>query len=281
MRLPALIVAALVALAGQPRAETARDRLDAYLSAYLPQLSALVAVESLVQHVPSVRDSRNRVIAYGEQRRLRSEIAFVGLPGEGNMLGFRLVTRVDGKEIRGDDTTITDLLQRGSPADTRSQLLRRSAQHNLGSPRTTNLPTLPLELLQPSYRHRFTHRVSGRDRIAGKDVEILVATEVTRPTIVRQADGRDSPSIVSAWLDGEGRVLRAEVRLRLETPAAGDFEPTVRVDFTPDSTLNLLVPSRLRETFWSTSPRGRGTGDARYSEFRRFQTSGRIVPPPP
>jgi hypothetical protein len=40
--------------------------------------------------------------------------------------------------------------------------------------------------------------------------------------------------------------------------------------------LGLLVPVLMREEFHV--PRGRGVGVARYSNFRRFETSGRIVP---
>ncbi len=41
----------------------------------------------------------------------------------------------------------------------------------------------------------------------------------------------------------------------------------------------MLVPTEMRETFPVEQPAA-GTGVARYSNFRRFQTSARIVPPP-
>jgi hypothetical protein len=41
-----------------------------------------------------------------------------------------------------------------------------------------------------------------------------------------------------------------------------------------------LVPVEMRETFWSDAENIRGTGGARYRGFRRFETGGRIVPPP-
>ena len=54
------------------------------------------------------------------------------------------------------------------------------------------------------------------------------------------------------------------------------LESRVRVTFTHDTGLNLLVPATLTEKFWI--PRGRGTGRARYTNFRRFPAAGRLVP---
>ena len=53
----------------------------------------------------------------------------------------------------------------------------------------------------------------------------------------------------------------------------------MRVDFTEHKGLGMLVPTEMRETFPVEQPAA-GTGVARYSNFRRFQTSARIVPPP-
>lgn len=280
MRLPALTLGALLALTGPPPADAVVDRLDAYLSSYLPELATLVADESLEQRVPPRYDSYGRLLADGVTRQLASEIAFVGLPGEDGMLGFRLVTTIDGRTVRSVGTPISELLQRRSPAETRAQLLTQSAEHNLGTPRNTNLPTVPLELLQPAYRDRYSHTLRGRSRIRGIGVDVLVATEIARPTIIRQGSGQSSPSVVTAWVDDRGRVLRAEVRLHAEPAFPGAFEPTVRVDFVEHRALRLLVPSQLRESFWSATHRRAGTGEARYQSFRRFETSGRIVPPP-
>jgi hypothetical protein len=51
---------------------------------------------------------------------------------------------------------------------------------------------------------------------------------------------------------------------------------TLRVEFTRDAGLNLIVPKELSETFWIRG--GVGTGKGRYSNFRKFSTSARIVP---
>jgi hypothetical protein len=84
---------------------------------------------------------------------------------------------------------------------------------------------------------------------------------------------------VTAWVDARGRLLRAEVRLLGTTPQSVYFEPTVQVEFRMHDTLGLLVPTEMREEFWSAPHRRRGTGEGKYRDFRRFQTSARIVPP--
>ena len=43
----------------------------------------------------------------------------------------------------------------------------------------------------------------------------------------------------------------------------------------------LLVPIEMREESWSPANGSPGKSLARYSDFRRFQTSARALPPPP
>ena len=85
------------------------------------------------------------------------------------------------------------------------------------------------------------------------------------------------PSVVRAWVDPRnGQLLRAEVET-FQYEHAKRHETLVRVEFVPHKELDVMVPSEMREEFPIPQP-GKGTGVARYSNFRRFQTSGRIVP---
>jgi hypothetical protein len=52
----------------------------------------------------------------------------------------------------------------------------------------------------------------------------------------------------------------------------------VAVEFEHDRAVNLTVPTRLDEVFFAP-PHGQGTGEAAYSNYRRFTTSGRVLPP--
>ena len=70
--------------------------------------------------------------------------------------------------------------------------------------------------------------------------------------------------------------MRAEV----STFRSGETKPenTLRVEFAHDQALGLLVSVEMREAFPWDEP-AQGTGVATYRNFRRFQTSARIVPP--
>ena len=55
------------------------------------------------------------------------------------------------------------------------------------------------------------------------------------------------------------------------------FANVVWVDFRTDPKLGFLVPYEMKEEFFAGRFR-EGTGTARYSRYRQFKTSGRIVP---
>ena len=261
----AVVIAVTVGSAPTPDVGAIRDKLDAYLLSYEPQLSALVAEEQMTQRIDLVAgDSRST-----------SEVAFVALPGQVGWLGFRRVIEYNGKRVRDAGPPLAQLLSDGSDDQDQARLLlEQSASYNLGAPRTTNLPNLPLELLHPRHRHRFEHRLNGLARVHGVETIRLIATERSSPTIIQQPDGRDLKSTVTAWIEvATGRLVRAEVR------SGSDFPTVVWVDFKPNAALGMWIPSEMREQFLARKPAVPGNSVASYSKYRRFQTSGRIVPP--
>ena len=84
------------------------------------------------------------------------------------------------------------------------------------------------------------------------------------------------PSLVRAWVDQNGRLLRAEVNTFTDADAS-QYEHLVRVEFMESEALGMLVPAEMHEDFPVPRP-SRGTAVATYTNFRRFQTSGRIIP---
>ena len=84
-----------------------------------------------------------------------------------------------------------------------AHMLTDSARFNLGTPRTINLPNLPLELLQAQHAGRFSVRIAGSERIRGQRTTKLVFVENVSPTIIRSLDGSDMRSIVSAFVEPE------------------------------------------------------------------------------
>jgi hypothetical protein len=262
--------------------DAVRDQLDKYLIAYEPQLSGLVADERMTQRDGASRLANARTAEPTKDREIISEVAFVALPGNVGWLGFRRVVRVNNKPIGESGPSLALLLTDGAKDDYDQArlLLGQSAEHNLGFPRTTNLPNLPLEFLHPRNRHRLRHRLDGMEKIRGINAARMVFEEQSTPTIIQRPDGGAMQSLISAWVEPEtGRLLRAQVKTRDARIGVLPFDSVIWVDFRPDEKLGLLVPYEMKEEFFAGRFR-EGTGTARYSNYRQFKTSARIVPPP-
>jgi hypothetical protein len=250
------------------------------LIAYEPLLSTVVAQETMTQRDGPSADAVRVTAPPTINRQIISEVAFVGLPGEAGWLGFRRVLTVNTKPVKDAGPSLTQLLTDGAKDDFDQArlLLAQSASHNLGMPRTTNLPNLPLEFLHPRNRHRFTHRVDGLEKIRGIETVRLVVTENSTPAIIQRPEGGDIPSVVTAWVEpGTGRLHRAQVKSRDARIGVSAFDASVWVDFKEDAAVGMLVPTEMKEYFYAGKFRD-GTGQAKYSKYRRFQTAARVLP---
>lgn len=257
-----------------------RDRLDKYLLEYEPQLSSLVAEERFTQRDAPSRQATVNAAPDTVHRSIVSEVAFISLPGKAGWLGFRRVMRVNNKDIADKGAPLATLLSDGASDDFDQArlLLADSASTNLGSPRTTNLPNLPLEFLHPRNRHRLHHRVDGREKIRGIETTRMVFEEHSTPTIIQRPEGGDMPSLVTAWIETTtGRLLRAQVKTRDARIGVLPFDNRIWVEFRADEKLGLLVPYEMQEDFFAGRFR-EGTGTARYTNYRQFKTAGRVVP---
>ena len=270
-----------VSASRQASLEDVVARLDAYLVQYEPKLSELIADEVMDQVIRrGVRSAGLDGVDFGSERthRLESEVAFVGLPDNAGWLGFRHVKKVNNRAVKDADSSLAAAL--ASPGyGVARRLLRDGAQHNLGLARTTNLPNLPLEFLHQRNRTRLAARMEGTERVRGTDAAKLEFVERMRPTLIGNPNGNDMPSVIRAWVDPHtGGLLRAEVKT-YESAATRELSSTIRVEFDRDPTLGLLVPVKMDEAF-TVPPPASGLSVATYKNFRRFQTSARIVPPP-
>jgi hypothetical protein len=270
-----ITVAALATLVSPQfnTADTIRDRLDKYLIEYEPQLSSLVAEELMTQRMKA----QQWVVT---NRRIESEVAFVALPANAGWLGFRRVIRVNGKDLKDRGVPLAQLLLEGASDDFDQArlLLADSAAHNLGAPRTINLPNLPLELLHPRHRHRFMQQVyEQREKIRGTETVLLRFDEISTPTIIQQPRTGNMKTVVWAWIEPtSGRLLRAQVTARDARLGGSPFVAEIRVDFREDPKVGMLVPVEMNEKFFVDH--GTGEGTAKYTNYRRFQTSARMVP---
>ncbi len=241
----------------------------AYIDAYEPLLSALVASEVFEQR----HQFRPK---FARLRRLESDLGFLRLPGGGPWLAQRSVRTVDGAAVPGGDAVLEAMLaMTGDDRFVRARAIAEgNARHNLGYPRTMNVPTLPLELL--ARRHASRSRVVVERQATGSDTATISVREHEPGQIVLHDNGRFNRTAVRAWIRArDGALLRADVTVY--APGPGISPHRIRVDFRADAALAMLVPDRLEERYVSN---GEGRGTAVYRSYRRFQTSGRILPPP-
>lgn len=282
----ALVVAIFsVSLSSQPvEPLTVAARLRAYLSLYEAQLSALLADEHFEQWP---LDNIRTGLTPGTYKRdtfllrsLDSEVAFVSLPGNIGWLGYRDTLRLNNKPVNRKGPPLAELLVLNSD-DSRERamaLLLASARHNLGAPRTINLPSLPLELLHARNQARFVITTTSTDRVGDCNAVRLDFAETVTPTLIQRPQGGNMPSTVAAWVEPDtGRLCKAEVRTRDGQHGVSKFEAVISVEFSRHDALNLTLPSRMREVFF-LPPRGSGEGEANYSNYRRIER--RVTPLP-
>ena len=282
-----LVVLAASARAGSaqgPTVEQVLASLDRYFDTYQLALGALVAEERMVQQTGGRQlDRPNGVASIAITREIVSDVAFVDLPAEAGWLGFRDTRKVGSKILPRSGPSLIEALALGGATgpELARALLLASARHNLGEPRTTNLPNLPLELVHRRNRERFRILVEDSDRVKGHDTAVLLFEETRTPTVIQRPGGGDVYTVVRAWIEpAAGRLWRAHVR-RLDGRArAGGLRAaptTLDVRFAEHPTLGLLVPDRMEEEFYAQG-RGPGRSEARYTNYRRFTTDARLVP---
>jgi hypothetical protein len=261
------------------------NRLATYLLKYESELSTVVAEERYEQ-----RETRRMAVSIPEAsrlasvrtRKLESDVAFLRLPGGEAWFGVRDVKKVDGREVSMEGVRLLDVLQRLNAnrlIEDGARIVAASAAHNLGSPRTINMPTTPLEVLHPTHHVQFIFKLRGRDKVDGAATRKVEFDEFDVPTIINDFKGEPLFIHGTAWVEpGNGRLWRVEMTIRPQTSVnvPRSFQNFLRVDFMLHQELGLMVPKHMYEEFFVIG--GRGTGAATYSNYRRFTTAARLVP---
>lgn len=241
--------------------------LTSWFAEYETALAMVVADERLEQRF----SSRVRSIP-SQSQVLYSTYSFVQLLDDDLWLGIREVKSIDGIRLPAETPTLVELLQ--APTIERArELAWRNARRNFGPPRTTNVPTLPLEFLRPRNRERFLYQ---KQRAARDGQVHITFTEVQRPTLLRSPDGTvEFLSSGSFWIDASSGVMR---RAMIEArPANSDrTEWSLEVKLRQDRSIDLFVPYEANERFLTAD--GNGQGRARYSNFKKFGTTAKIRP---
>lgn len=259
--------------AQQPSLRDVLARLDAYLQQYEQTLAFVVAEERYAQTVSVVPPGGELQSVIIERRELLSDYALARSPQ--TWTGFRDTYEVDGTPVRDRDARLAALLASGAPesAAQAMRISRENARYNIGADvvtRTINVPTIALDLVHPRNRDRFSLNTRTEETVDGIPVWRIGFDERRRPTIIRGPSGRDQRSRGSIWVSPvSGDVLK--------TTLEWDGEPVgfITVEYRADGNVGALVPARMIEQY--TREGLRVNGEATYTNYRRFQTSGRIV----
>ena len=245
-------------------------RAGANVQALARSLAVVICNETYMQQL---RDSRDKSLL--AQRSLQSEVLFRWLAEEDLWLAIRSVKQVDGAAVTADTMPWEAALADTSPVERLRQMQAAALKYDIGPVlRTTGDSTLVLRFLLPVNQSRFRFRDDGRERIDREVVERLTFVEEQLPTLV-QVDDADSPASGTIWLRSDDGTV---VRTRVDLKSARNMKVRLMVEFRHDSRLGASVPSRMEERYETRSGQ---TVDciATYTDFRRFETAGRIVAP--
>jgi hypothetical protein len=262
LSLVAMLSPGAAAVAPAPSSSDVVARVRQYVTAYRPRLAELVAEETYTQQELSDVDS---------MRVLVSDFGVVQAD-DGMWVGFWDVRKVNGRELPDRELRAERLFGSGRLDWTSARrIIQESARFNLdGRVRDFNTPIAGLELLTES--RSWCCRVKARSvRGANADGRWLLELEETqRPTLVRTVDGEP------AYAKGEFLVDPASGAITQFELTVGRPEPiTLRVTFARDPALEMWLPAWMWESFRLEG--GQAQGHARYSRWRRFQASSRII----
>lgn len=266
-----------------------RERAARWLESYDRVLAALVATETCTQRV-------RRVTTYDAStttRVLVSEFAWVPVLEGHDVLGVRDVRQVDGRPIEGASRLEALLRAPAGERDARIAALLAESVRLLEVPTAVNFnfPTFALGYLRPENASRA--RWSVRDGRALSATAMLRFRETAR-TLVRTPEGRAVKA--EGWFEvdrASGQVNEAGVTLHdahaVDAPMPGveAVQYEARVRFAREPRLDVWVPTVMEDRYdWRRRSVDTGNtaralvieGRSTYADFRRFDTTVRIVP---
>jgi hypothetical protein len=255
------------------------ERASAYVAEFEAQFAAIIWHETYeqVDRLPLRFGASGGRFTRVARRLLESEMLFISADANATWLTVRDVISVDGKPV---PRRLPALLasKNVSMRDLRA-LSEENGRYNIGAiVRNFNEPTLALLFLDARYRSRFQFSNGGSGQMGGQVVRKIQFNEVVTPTVIRtqKRDVRTSGTLLVEPLTG--RVLRTELALiQDESNTRGSID----VSYGMSAKLGLLVPVEMHEWYgYAHSKPNEGTScTAKYSDFRRFETSGWLIIP--
>ncbi len=271
-------LAAIGAGAAQPHLslKDVMRRVGAYVDAYGDRASIVVCTEKYEQHSDS-----SSVPA--QTRTLVSDFALVYADAIHGWLGFRDVIQVDDRDVRDrEDRLAHVLIDAEGRFDEARRLSDEGARYNIGSiQRNFNVPTTALFFFRSENHDRF--KFAAR-RVVEDGTWEIAFRETEKPTLIRTPDGDQVNTIGTIWIrPQDGVVVRTRLDVdalmrRRNPPLRGKGSIDVRYHLV--DALGMWLPDAMEETFEAKATRGeawdRVSGRAEYTNYRTFQTAGRI-----
>jgi len=274
MRFTAFFVAVLVALSAPQSLKDVTRRVGAYVDGYGDRASIVVCTETYEQHADSSQTS-------AQTRTLVSDFALVYADALHGWLGFRDVIEVDHRAVQDrEDRLVRVLMGAQGRFDEARRLSDESARFNLGNlQRNFNVPTSALFFFRTEDHDRFKF---AERRVLDDGAWEIGFRETGKPTMIRTPDGEPVETLGTIWVRPEdGVVVRTVLEVgvlmrRVSPPQRG--KGSIDVRYRPVEALGMWLPEAMDETFEATRQDAwdKVTGHAEYSNYRRFETSGRI-----
>jgi hypothetical protein len=270
------ILSSSMTAAAQPASlDAVVDRVMTYTGRYGAELATVIADEKYDQRVeePGVFQGNTSVQTQVRRTSLKAEYALTRV--NDGWVGYRDAIEVDGVTLADRAGRLERILASASPARELGAILDDNARFNIYGDiiyRNINIPTLVLQLLQPENRSRFGFSKNGEESINGHRLWRIDYREQLRPTIAHYNGDKDQAMRGTVWVDpATGEIWRTN--LMWERGPGGN----VQVDYGHVPGIGPLVPLKMQERYKDGNTEVRCT--AVYSNFRQFQTGGRLIVP--
>jgi hypothetical protein len=260
----------------EPSLKDVLRRVTRYVDSYGEKASIVVATERYTQEITSHSAAARRY------RTVVAEFALVKIAGLGDWIGFRDVVEVDGTRVTDREDRLLDALMTATGGfDEAKRISDESARFNIGPMlRNFNVPTTVLFFFTSDNRDRFKFK---RSDAKSPGVWEIAFHETQRPTLIRTPEGASIPAAGTLSVNPpDGTILRTRLEVfGFATPGrSGDAGARGAIDVTYRhvDALDMWLPDSMIETFEASHGAvvERTRGEARYSNYRRFETSARI-----
>ena len=256
------IVAGAIATGLPARAASLVDRASAFVDRFERDFAVVIADERYEQRLTEGRGQ-----PVDTTRALESEVMFVRIERDHTWLLVRRVKTVDGQRASEPaaalDTFLAGGVNRTLPR--LRELADENARYNLGRiERNFNDPTWVLRIFDAGIRDRFRFKEEAPDTIEYRERET--------PTLIRGRGREPARSHGTVTLNAAGAITETTLSVRFDDVAA-DLTTT----FGMDAHVGVTVPLTMSERY--TRRDETVTCTATYSNFRRFETSGRLITP--